>query len=170
MAPNYPHDEVRNPGVNHFPQGVFQKCRRVLIREKEEEREKLKRIRRMKAKNPVKMATIVPVDSEAWRGSGSERLPPRVLPPIVHPEYVPEPGTPPQAGPRSSRNNGGGGTTPLLVRALADSSSTSSFVTLADRFDAQWDRALLDSPALNGRTFARHRLESADTLPPGSDL
>ena len=23
----YPHDEVKHPGVNHFPDGVYQKCR-----------------------------------------------------------------------------------------------------------------------------------------------
>jgi hypothetical protein len=33
---SHPHDEVRHPGVNHFPQGVFQKCRTVLRREREE--------------------------------------------------------------------------------------------------------------------------------------
>ena len=27
VLPDYPHDEVDNPGVNHFPDGVFQTCR-----------------------------------------------------------------------------------------------------------------------------------------------
>lgn len=71
MTPNYPHEEVQNPGVNHFPQGVFQKCRTVLLREKEEERERLKRIRRMRAKSPVKMSAIVPTNTDLWTAGRS---------------------------------------------------------------------------------------------------
>jgi hypothetical protein len=46
VQPNYPHDEVRNPGVNHFPDGVFQKCRIIMLREKTAEREQLRKARR----------------------------------------------------------------------------------------------------------------------------
>lgn len=50
VLPDYPHDETRNPGVNHFPEGVFQKCRIMINKDKEEEREKLKKLRRMKTR------------------------------------------------------------------------------------------------------------------------
>ena len=29
VTPDYPHEEVNNPGVNHFPDGVFNDCRVV---------------------------------------------------------------------------------------------------------------------------------------------
>jgi len=45
---DYPHDEVANPGVNHFPDGVFQKCLKIMQREREAERERLKKIKRQR--------------------------------------------------------------------------------------------------------------------------
>lgn len=36
--------------MNHFPDGVFQRCRKIVQREKEAERERLRKIRRMKTK------------------------------------------------------------------------------------------------------------------------
>jgi hypothetical protein len=51
VTQDYPHDEVRNPGVNHFPEGVFQKCRVVLAKEREEERERLRKLRRNRIRN-----------------------------------------------------------------------------------------------------------------------
>lgn len=51
VTQDYPHDEVRNPGVNHFPEGVFQKCRVILAKEREEEREKLRKLRRNRIRN-----------------------------------------------------------------------------------------------------------------------
>ena len=53
VTPDYPHEEVRNLGINHFPDGVFQTCRKVALREREAERERLKRARRMKGKRPA---------------------------------------------------------------------------------------------------------------------
>ena len=50
VTPDYPHEEVRNPGINHFPDGVFQTCRKVAQREREAERERIKRLRRMKVR------------------------------------------------------------------------------------------------------------------------
>ncbi len=51
MCPDYPHNEVRqNKGVNHFPDGVFQRCRTIINQEKDAERERLKKARRMKTK------------------------------------------------------------------------------------------------------------------------
>lgn len=151
VQPNYPHDEVRNAGVNHFPQGVFQKCRTVILREKEEEREKLKRIRRMKAKSPIKMATIVPVDSDIWavRGSPvttSSRHRPTTL-----------------VANESTRPS-----TPLVVANAqmvnrTDSPAATVVLTLEDRYDSQWDRAMQDggeSPSINNRSFQRHRINT----------
>lgn len=48
---DYPHEEVNHPGVNHFPDGVYQKCRTAQMKEREAERERLKRLRRMKGGN-----------------------------------------------------------------------------------------------------------------------
>lgn len=42
--------EVAARNVNHFPDGVFQRCRVVVQREKEAERERLRKIRRLKTK------------------------------------------------------------------------------------------------------------------------
>jgi hypothetical protein len=46
VAGDYPHIEIDNPLVNHFPDGVFQKCRKVVKKEKEAERDKLRKQRR----------------------------------------------------------------------------------------------------------------------------
>jgi len=48
----YPHDEVKRPGVNHFPDGVYQKCRFIQQKERDSERDRLKRLRRMKKGGP----------------------------------------------------------------------------------------------------------------------
>lgn len=72
ITADYPHDEVRSVGVNHFPNGVFQKCRIILKREKEEERNRLKRIRRMNTRagkgftNSPRMSnnSVVPISAE----------------------------------------------------------------------------------------------------------
>lgn len=49
---NYPHEEVAHLGVNHFPEGVFQKCRCIIVQEKQAEIDRLKRIKRLKSQNP----------------------------------------------------------------------------------------------------------------------
>ncbi len=62
---DYPHEEVGNRGVNHFPDGVFQKCRIIVMREREEERERLLRQRRMKNRNLLKTPNkkaVIPSD------------------------------------------------------------------------------------------------------------
>ena len=50
VMPEYPHDEVSRPGVNHFPDGVYQKCLSMIKKERDAERDRLKRLRRMKEK------------------------------------------------------------------------------------------------------------------------
>jgi len=61
---DYPHNEVRHKNVNHFPDGVFQRCRTIVAREKDAERERLKKLRRMKTKiqpfNPNKTGAVAP--------------------------------------------------------------------------------------------------------------
>ena len=61
---DYPHNEVRNKNVNHFPDGVFQRCRTIVAREKDAERERLKKLRRMKTKiqpfNPNTSGAVAP--------------------------------------------------------------------------------------------------------------
>ena len=48
VTPDYPHEEVDNPGVNHFPDGVFQQCRVMKQKQKDAERDKLRRARRQR--------------------------------------------------------------------------------------------------------------------------
>jgi hypothetical protein len=75
VASEYPHDEISNPGMNHFPNGVFQNCRTILVREREIEREKIRKAKRMKkAQNALgsksNVSLIVPVDSDLdWDGA-----------------------------------------------------------------------------------------------------
>jgi hypothetical protein len=47
----YPHDEVINPGINHFPEGVFKNCRTIIQRERDIYRERLRKSKRMKENN-----------------------------------------------------------------------------------------------------------------------
>lgn len=58
VLPDYPHDEVENMGVNHYPNGVFEKCRHVINEEKALERERLRRISR-KTRAPRGASTTV---------------------------------------------------------------------------------------------------------------
>ena len=51
VTQDYPHDEVNHPGINHFPEGVFQKCRVILAKDREEEREQLRHMRRNRIRN-----------------------------------------------------------------------------------------------------------------------
>ncbi len=55
VAADYPHVEIggASAGVNHFPEGVFQKCRTIINKEKAEERERLRKLKRSK-KNSTK--------------------------------------------------------------------------------------------------------------------
>ena len=64
VSPDYPHEEVNNLGVNHFPDGVFQKCRHVINKEKAEETERLRKLKRKKNAYVAKAqgASITPGD------------------------------------------------------------------------------------------------------------
>lgn len=61
--------------MNHFPNGVFQNCRTILVREREIEREKIRKAKRMKkSQNALRsksnVSMIVPVDSDLdWDGT-----------------------------------------------------------------------------------------------------
>ena len=56
---DYPHDEVKNPGVNHFPEGVFQRCRTIINKERDIEREFLRRARRRNARSLARVQPVV---------------------------------------------------------------------------------------------------------------
>lgn len=75
VLPDYPHDEVANPGVNHFPDGVFQKCLKLIQREREAERERLKKIKRQRNNAKQRMQernrNVVLPTTDAW-GGGDE--------------------------------------------------------------------------------------------------
>ena len=72
MLPDYPHDEVKNPGVNHFPDGVFQKCLKLIQREREAERERLKKIKRQRNNAKERMQqrneNVVLPTTDEWGG------------------------------------------------------------------------------------------------------
>lgn len=71
---DYPHDEVKNPGVNHFPDGVFQKCLKLMQKEKEAERERLKKIKRQRnnAKDRMKQRNdnVILPTTDPWETDG----------------------------------------------------------------------------------------------------
>ena len=70
VTPDYPHEEVDNPGVNHFPDGVFQKCRIKKQKEKEIERERLRKLRRnRKPAGPGSANKIIPSFADDWGDS-----------------------------------------------------------------------------------------------------
>jgi hypothetical protein len=80
---DYPHDEVNHPGVNHFPDGVYQKCRAAMQKERDAERERLKRMRRMKGGTVKREQTFdlgenskegMGVDGDGW-----EKVPDHIL-------------------------------------------------------------------------------------------
>ena len=70
VTPDYPHEEVRNIGVNHFPEGVFQKCRKILQKERDAERELLRKQKRRRnpinqfVNNPRNSNIVIPADSD----------------------------------------------------------------------------------------------------------
>jgi hypothetical protein len=87
VAPDYPHNEIS--GVNHFPDGVFQRCRRIIMKEKEAERERLRKARRMKTK-------IVPIGRPSGAAAGGTSSP--VLSPLLNPSGGVSAGSPGGAG------------------------------------------------------------------------
>ena len=78
ITPDYPHNEVRNKGINHFPDGVFQRCRTIVAQEKEAERERLRKMRRMKTKiqpfnaSRTSSSTVVPTGADTAAESADE--------------------------------------------------------------------------------------------------
>lgn len=70
VSQDYPHDEVKNPGINHFPEGVFQRCRTEAVRERELDREKLRRAKRMKKQQTLRsrssVASVAPMLEDDW--------------------------------------------------------------------------------------------------------
>lgn len=58
--------------MNHFPDGVFQRCRKIIQREKEAERERLRKIRRMKTKVMPFGQTSGAAASTVPAGTGNE--------------------------------------------------------------------------------------------------
>lgn len=153
---NYPHEEAGNPGVNHFPEGVFQKCRTIIVREKQAEIDRLRRMKRLKNQNnlltPSRKANnqIVPVMDE-WEDTLTEPNTPGFDSPLMSPGS-------------SSRNNGARGvintpstrlnateamwmTEPQRVQPNATRVLPSNPY---DQFDQEWDNALAHVQATAG--------------------
>jgi hypothetical protein len=81
VLPDYPHEEARNVGVNHFPDGVFQKCRKVLQKERDAERDLLRKQKRRRNQNSGSntntgnnLNTVVPIDGDYLIADGEEGL------------------------------------------------------------------------------------------------
>ena len=130
VTPDYPHEEVRKPGINHFPDGVFQKCRVIIAREKEAERERLRKLKRMKNSNKssspsplmspngsMKKSSILPAEGLEWDDS-------------MHPEIAI-----PVASPVVARSQPSPATSPsrIVVAGVLEN---------MDTFDQEWDLAL----------------------------
>ena len=68
MLPDYPHEEVSCPGLNHFPDGVFQSCRTVTRQAAEIEKELYRKTQRKQRKYRSRAAggrgTVIPVARE----------------------------------------------------------------------------------------------------------
>lgn len=67
---DYPHDEVANPGVNHFPEGVFQRCRHMILKDKEAERLRLKKIKRQRNNAKARLQSTAPNAVVQTHGDG----------------------------------------------------------------------------------------------------
>lgn len=61
---------MKNPGINHFPEGVFQRCRTQMIKERELDREKLRRAKRMKKQQTLRsrsnVTAVAPMLDDDW--------------------------------------------------------------------------------------------------------
>jgi hypothetical protein len=106
VLPDYPHNEVRNYGVNHFPEGVFQKCRNIIQKEKEAERERLKKAKRSKGNK--KNASVGPavVNMDAWDDEG-----------VVNTNANMNGGSASVAGAATGNGNGNGNGNGISIRA-----------------------------------------------------
>jgi hypothetical protein len=72
VTSDYPHEEVNNLGVNHFPDGVFQKCRHVINQEKAEETERLRKLKRKKNAYTTIRAHGTSVTPSDWGNDADE--------------------------------------------------------------------------------------------------
>lgn len=128
VTPDYPHNEVRNPGVNHFPDGVFQNCRYVINKEKEAERERLRKQKRMKARqngmSPAgssKKGSILPAEGLQWESPATSSLTALISSPTLQ------------------RSSASPPTSPSRIVVGTDIEQPEP---LLDQFDEEWDLAL----------------------------
>jgi len=139
VTPNYPHEEVAHAGVNHFPEGVFQKCRTIIVQEKQAEIDRLKRVKRLKNQNP------------ALTGSPSRRPNAQVVPVANEWEELPmsDPGTPigspltqstRSTRPPPGRNNAEAAW--LSNDSQRGSSRGGTSAVVYDQFDQEWEMAI----------------------------
>lgn len=70
VTADYPHDEVKNPGINHFPEGVFQRCRTEMMKERDKDRERLRKAKRLKKQGTLRsrsnVASVAPMLDDDW--------------------------------------------------------------------------------------------------------
>ncbi len=142
MTPDYPHEEVRNPGVNHFPDGVFQNCRYVINKEKEAERERWRKQKRMKSSkqnlNPSqgssKKSSILPAEGLVWENPQLADLSSPIASPVIN---------------RSGTSSNIVSPSRIMISDEIEAAPT----TLFDQFDEEWDLALahVHSGPLSGK-------------------
>jgi hypothetical protein len=92
---DYPHNEVGNLGVNHFPDGVFQRCRTIVAREKAAERERLRKSKRRKSSKRIGSYSTKFVVPGEWDEDTAPSTPAAEV--DLDLEQVDVPGSPPTA-------------------------------------------------------------------------
>ena len=64
VLPDYPHDEVHSPGVNHFPDGVFQLCRVITQRKRNLHRRQISL--ETNTTRRLGRASVIPIVNNEW--------------------------------------------------------------------------------------------------------
>ncbi len=67
VLPDYPHNEVRNVGLNHFPNGVFQICRVIVQKNMNDELDKIRKSKRI-SRNLSRTVLPLATDDESING------------------------------------------------------------------------------------------------------
>eukprot|EP00981_Chlorochromonas_danica_P013128 scaffold5903_cov165-Ochromonas_danica.AAC.3 len=134
VTSNYPHEEVANLGVNHFPEGVFNKCRTIIIQEKQAEIDRLKRRKRLKNQYAVQNSRkVAPNNGNTTPNEWDEVM-------------STDPGTPATAASASplTRSVRSDAPRPRLIQAVTatTASNTAGGGGSYDQFDQEWDLAL----------------------------
>jgi hypothetical protein len=152
VTSNYPHEEVARVGVNHFPEGVFQKCRNIIIQEKQAEINRLRKIKRLKnqssiATSPSQKGTAQVFPVGGWEDTAATEPSTPAAPflsPVTRSNRMEDRQINPSFG--SNRMNINEIAWMTEARHVQPVNTTRMFPTtnalLYDQFDQDWDQAL----------------------------